>query len=93
MTQYKFDMKIGHYVVINEGEAPVENQGSQEQNQTQEKAALKNLQTEEINQLEKDKLAKLDFLNLYMTPNIQIFCKFKIKSLKLKEMKKLLSNN
>lgn len=60
MTQYKFDMKIGHYVVINEGEVPAENQGSQEQNQTQEKAALKNLQTEEINQLEKDKLAKLD---------------------------------
>jgi len=25
MTQYKFDMKIGHYVVINEGEAPAEN--------------------------------------------------------------------
>ena len=43
MTQYKFDMKIGHYVVINEGEVPAENQKSQEQNQTQEKATLKNL--------------------------------------------------
>ena len=61
MTHYKFDIKRGHYYAINEGEAPEENNSKDTEttDASVAKPVLKNLQTEDISQMEKNKQTKL----------------------------------
>lgn len=64
MTQYKFDMRSGHYYAINEGEQPNADQQETEEQPAEEtqKAALVNLNTEDVVQVQKqmsDKLASI----------------------------------
>lgn len=63
MKKYKYDIKLGHYIplfegeVVNQGEQNTQNQESQQSEQA--KASLTNLETEEVVQLRAEKNNKL----------------------------------
>lgn len=61
MTQYKFDIRSGHYYAINEGQEVADGTQNPEENKAedQQKVALVNLDTADIVQLKKQKTDKL----------------------------------
>ena len=59
MSKYKFDMRIGHYIINEDANTESTQNDTNNLDQQQNTVALKNLNTTEVLQLKKDKETKL----------------------------------
>ena len=58
MSKYKFDMRIGHYIINEDANTESTQNDTTNLDQQQNTVALKNLNTTEVLQLKKDKETK-----------------------------------